>query len=226
MAAPQVSALPEAPSRADSPSTFTQRADALLGSLRRMVDEFNALNEYANEQAAYVGQRVDEANSNGLKDAAGNAAKAATYAAQSQSAKAQAETARDQALAGLGAADQSLNLIQLMAGLEGALSLAGMALREQERNIAYRVQSGEVTVTQAASAEHTRTYATAAVTLPRPYLDTAYQVEVECIAAAPFLGCEGKVQVQSRAVNGFVLAITGSATSATLRWKVLHPNAK
>lgn len=145
---------------------------------------------------------------------------------QTQAVKTQAEAARDQAIAGLGAADQSLNLIQLMAGLEGALSLAGMALREQERTTAYRVQSGEVTVTQTASTEHTRTYATAAVTLPRPYLDTAYQVEVECIAAAPFLGCEGKVQVQSRAVNGFVLAITGSATSATLRWKVLHPNAK
>lgn len=124
------------------------------------------------------------------------------------------------------AADQSLNLVHLAYGLAGAIDLAGQAVKEAERNATFRIQSGEAIVTQANSPAHTRTYASAAVTLPRAYRTTDYQIEVECIAAAPFLGCEGQVQVQSRSTNGFVLAITGSATSATLRWKAINPNAK
>lgn len=145
---------------------------------------------------------------------------------QAQAVKTQTETARNEAVAGLGAADQSLNLVHLAYGMAGAIDLAAQAVKEAERNVNFRIQSGEVTVTQADSPAHTRTYASAAVNLPRAYRTTDYQIEVECIAAAPFLGCEGQVQVQSRSTNGFVLAITGSATSATLRWKALHPNAK
>ena len=145
---------------------------------------------------------------------------------QAQAVKTQTETARNEAVAGLGAADQSLNLVHLAYGIAGAVDLAGQAVKEAERNVNFRIQSGEVTVTQADSPAHTRTYASAAVTLPRAYRTTDYQIEVECIAAAPFLGCEGQVQVQSRSTNGFVLAITGSATSATLRWKAINPNAK
>lgn len=124
------------------------------------------------------------------------------------------------------ASTQTLNLVHLAYGVAGAVDLAGQAVKEAERNVNFRIQSGEVTVTQADSPAHTRTYASAAVTLPRAYRTTDYQIEVECIAAAPFLGCEGQVQVQSRSTNGFVLAITGSATSATLRWKAINPNAK
>lgn len=145
---------------------------------------------------------------------------------QAQGVKTQTETARDEAVAGLGAADQSLNLVHLAYGLAGALDLAGQALKEAERNTSLRIQSGEVTVTQAASNGHTRTYATASVALPKAYRNSDYQITWEVIAAAPFLGCEGQVQIQSRATNGFVLAITGSATSATVRWKAFHPNAK
>lgn len=151
---------------------------------------------------------------------------AAASASQASSLKAQTETARDEAVAGLGAADQSLNLVHLAYGLAGALDLAGQALKEAERNTSLRIQSGEVTVTQAASNGHTRTYATASVALPKAYRNSDYQITWEVIAAAPFLGCEGQVQIQSRATNGFVLAITGSATSATVRWKAFHPNAK
>lgn len=151
---------------------------------------------------------------------------AAASASQASALKAQTETARDEAVAGLGAADQSLNLVHLAYGVAGAVDLAGQAVKEAERNVNFRIQSGEVTVTQADSPAHTRTYASAAVTLPRAYRTTDYQIEVECIAAAPFLGCEGQVQVQSRSTNGFVLAIAGSATSATLRWKAINPNAK
>lgn len=165
---------------------------------------------------------LDEATQSAAEDAA----RAEAALSQSQGVKAQTEEARDQAVAGLGAADQSLNLVHLGYGLSGALALAGQALGETERASRYRTQSGEVTITQAPSTAHERTYASAAVTLPRPYSEAGYQVVTEVIAAAPFPGCEGNVLVQSRSVNGFVLAITGSATSVTLRWKVIHPNAK
>lgn len=155
-----------------------------------------------------------------------DAGRAEAALSQAQGVKAQTETARDEAVAGLGAADQSLNLVHLAYGLAGALDLAGQALKEAERNTSLRIQSGEVTVTQAASNGHTRTYATASVALPKAYRNSDYQITWEVIAAAPFLGCEGQVQIQSRATNGFVLAITGSATSATVRWKAFHPNAK
>jgi len=153
-------------------------------------------------------------------------ANAAASASQASSLKTQTQTARDEAIAGLGAADQSLNLVHLAYGVAGAIDLAGQAGKEAERNANFRTQTGDVVVTQAASTGHTRTYASAAVTLAKPFRNTDYQISIECIAAAPFLGCEGSIQIQSRATNGFVIAITGSATSATLRWKVSHPNAK
>jgi len=161
-----------------------------------------------------------------VAEAAASQTAAASHASQASSLRAQTQTARDEAIAGLGAADQSLNLVHLAYGVAGALDVAGQAVKEAERNTNFRIQTGEATVTQAASSGHTRTYASVAVTLSRAYRSTDYQVEVECINAAPFLGCEGQVQVQSRSTNGFVLAITGSATSATLRWKTFHPNAK
>lgn len=188
-------------------------------------------NEVANLAAATTALTAEVNVKKSTLDASVDAASAsetaaAGHASQASSLKSQTETARDQALAGLGAADQSLNLVHLAYGVAGAIDLAGQAAKEAERNTNFRIQSGEATVTQAASGGHTRTYASVAVTLPRAYRTTDYQVEVECIAAAPFLGCEGSIQVQSRSTNGFVLAITGSATSAALRWKAIHPNAK
>jgi hypothetical protein len=47
--------------------------------------------------------------------------------AQLTSVKTQTEAARDQAIAGLGAADQSQNLVLLAAGLQHALDIAGLA---------------------------------------------------------------------------------------------------
>lgn len=141
-------------------------------------------------------------------------------------AKTQAEAARDQALAGLGAADQSLNLVQLYYAAARAISQAGQANNRIDRLLAYHMQSGEVTITQTANKDHTRSYASASVTLPKNYQDTNYQVLSEVISAVPFLGCEGSIQVTARATNGFVLLLTGSATSAVVRWKTFYPNAK
>jgi len=173
-----------------------------------------------------TGESHKNAAATSASSAASSASIAATSANQSINAKTQAETARDQAVAGLGAADQSTNLAQLAYGIARALAQAAQALRNHDRVLTYHTQSGTATVTQSASSAHFRNYASVAVTLPKPFLTTDYQVVVEAEAAAPFLGAEGQIIVSARATNGFVLLITGSATSATLRWKVIHPNAK
>lgn len=200
---------PTSPDRSDR-STFTGRSIAL--------DNWKKISNVPEMRVALAGvyaNALEVYNSNPIAAAAAAAASAAAAA-----------TARDQALAGLGAADQSINLVQLAYGLAAAIDLAALAQRRIDDSRTYIVQTGEATVAQSASTEYTRTYASVAVTLPKAYLDAAYQVVVECVSAVPFLGCEGTVQVQSRTATGFVLAITGSATSAVLRWKTIHPNAK
>lgn len=152
-------------------------------------------------------------------------ATATAKAAAAAASEAQAETARDQAVAGLGAADQSVNLAQLTYATDYAVLQAGLANKRLNDVHDQMIQSGTATITQAASTELVRNYATATVTLPKAYADALYQVEVECISATPALGHEGSVIVQSRATNSFVLAITGSATLASLRWKTIHPAA-
>ena len=92
-------------------------------------------------------------------------------------------------------------------------------------DITYKIQTGSVTITQAASNEMVRTHASAAVVLPAAYLDAGYQVVTEIESAAPFPGNAGLLLVSNRATNGFTLSMTGNATSATVRWKTLHPNA-
>lgn len=52
MTVPQISDLPTPPSRADSPATFTSRADALLGSLPGFVAGVNDLAAFVNDRAA------------------------------------------------------------------------------------------------------------------------------------------------------------------------------
>lgn len=210
-----VPSIPTPVPQASDPLNFDARADAYHTALPGVVSaqnaqnaENNALNNSNNAAAAITNQ----AFAAGLANAAANAQLAIQ--------------ARDQALAGLGAADQSVNLAQLAYGLSGAYDQAAIANRRIDDVRAYLTQSGVATITQAASESATRTYASVAVALPRPYPNTQYQVVVECEAAAPFLGCEGNVLVQNRATNGFVLAITGSATTATLRWEVLHLSAQ
>lgn len=116
-------------------------------------------------------------------------------------------------------------IIQLAYGLGFALDQAALAHRRVDDALTFQTQTGTATITQAASTEHARTYPTVAVTLPKAYRTNDYQVVIGVESVAPAVGHEGTVFVQSRATNGFVLAMTGSATSATLRWMVLHPAA-
>lgn len=99
MAVPQISALPTPPSRAESPSTFTQRADALLSALPAFVSQ-------ANDQAGFVDGRATLADQK-----ASAASSSAAAAAASQSAAAASETAaaqsRDSALQSASAAKAS-----------------------------------------------------------------------------------------------------------------------
>jgi hypothetical protein len=146
--------------------------------------------------------------------------------ANSAVASAAAADATAKAAGAVADAAVSATVVQLAYGLAAAVDLAALAQRRIDDVSAYKTQTGTCTVTQSASNEFTRTYASVAVTLPRAYLNANYQVVVECDSAAPFLGAEGQIQVQSRATNGFILAITGSATSASLRWKTIFPTAQ
>ncbi|MBS3996619.1 MAG: hypothetical protein KGZ67_04680 [Hydrogenophaga sp.] len=193
---------------------FDARADAFLAALPAFGAALNAQNEennalnVSNNAAANITQQAFAA---GLASAASNAQLA--------------QAARDAAWAGLGAADQSINLAQLAYAISGAFDLAALAHRRVNDVLALQTQTGTAVITQSASAEHVRAYATVAVTLPRAYRTNDYQVVVAVESAVPAQGHEGCVFVQSRALNGFVLAMTGSATSVNLRWKVLHPAA-
>jgi hypothetical protein len=147
---------------------------------------------------------------------------AGTKATEAASSAGAAALARDAALAGLGAADQSLAQALLAYGVSEAIDLAGQAIKGVDRLKGYFVQSGTVTITQSASIAVDRTYASAAVVLPRPYQDAGYQVVAEIESAVPAAAFAGQVTVSNRAVNGFSLSISGSATSAVVRWKTIH----
>ena len=113
-----ISALPTPPSRAASPSAFADQADALLAALPTFVTEANALQVDVTAKQATVSADYRAAMANGLANAAANAAGAAQ-------AKAQAEYARDQALAGLGVADNSQVLAELIGAIAYAIDVAG-----------------------------------------------------------------------------------------------------
>lgn len=191
---------------------------SLESEVASLVTATTALTDAVNVKKVTLDQSVN--------DAGDYAQRAETAESGAQALLAQTQAAKDDAVAGLGAADQSLNLVQLAGAVAGAIDLAGQAVKETERGRSYRTQRGEAAVTQAASREHARSYATVAVTLSKPYPDANYLVHRECINAAPFLGAEGVIQVLSQSANGFVLAITGSATSATLRWSTHYPDAR
>lgn len=111
-----ITSLPAAPSRSD-PINFAARGDALLSALLAFVTEANALQVDVNmkQQAATAASLItQQAFTAGLASAASNAQIAIS--------------ARDQALAGLGAADQSVNLVMLTAGIQGAMDLIAIAL--------------------------------------------------------------------------------------------------
>lgn len=122
-----ISALPTPPSRAASPSAFADQADALLAALPLFVDEANALQSDVTGKQVTVSSTYSAAMTAGLANAAANAA-AATQAA------AQAEYARDQALDGLGAADNSQVLSNLVGALAYVLDLAAKATGETIEN--------------------------------------------------------------------------------------------
>ena len=145
-----ISALPTPPSRANSPSDFATKADALLGALPTFVTEANDLQADVNGKQAAASAAATTATSKAAEalTSASNAAAseasalaskitsvdrataAAASAQESVATLAQTQYARDQALAGLGAADNS----QILADLGGqhvyATDLAAQAVRE------------------------------------------------------------------------------------------------
>lgn len=170
-----------------------------------------------------------------------NSANVAASAVLSQltSIKTQTETARDQALAGLGAADNSQVLSELVGAVQFAVSQAGALSKDLDDARNYRTMTGVVNLTQNASTDVIRTYPTAAVAFARPnplggpaatiacsYPDAGYQVDFEVLSASPNIEFAGQIRAQSKASNGFVVAMTGSATAASIRWTATYPNVK
>lgn len=91
MAVPQISSLPDAPSRQDDGPAFIEKADAFLGAL-------DGFGQQANAQADFVDERVQAALDAGLEDAEANATAAqssknaaATSASQASQAAAEAQ---------------------------------------------------------------------------------------------------------------------------------------
>lgn len=79
MPAPQITALPDPPSRQD-PTNFAVKGDAFLGALPTFATEANAL-------ATQVNERVDAAFAAGLESAATNAATTVTKAAEARASE-------------------------------------------------------------------------------------------------------------------------------------------
>lgn len=123
-------------------------------------------------------------------------------------------------------ADQSVANMQLAFAADYAMDQAAQANKRVTDATTYQTQTGTASFTQSASSELIRTYATATVSLPKAYRNTDYQIVIETVSATPALGFEGQITVQSRAVNSFVLQMSGSATACSVRWKAIHPNAE
>jgi hypothetical protein len=123
-------------------------------------------------------------------------------------------------------ADQTQTDSALTFAIGYAMDQAAQANERVTDATSYQTQTGTASFTQSSSNEVTRTYATATVSLPKPYKNTDYQVVVESVSATPMLGFEGQITVQSRSINSFVLQMSGSATACSVRWKAMHPNAE
>jgi hypothetical protein len=89
-----------------------------------------------------------------------------------------------------------------------------------------KTQTGTVAISQAASTEVIRTYASAAVALATPYFDTDYQIVFEVLSATPNADFVGEVRAESKSINGFVIVITGSATAVAVKWTTINLQAK
>ena len=189
------------------------------------------LTEQAAGPTPSAGKRVVYAHTDGrlhLKDAAGNEYVLMRVGDAINGTPIGLETPAAGAFTTLSinAIDQAQTNAQMAYGVSYAIEQAGMANKRVTDATSYQTQTGTATITQAASTELVRTYASVAVVLPKPYTGTDYQVVAEIESTAPFEGCAGQVLIKNRATNGFTLAITGSATSTVIRWKTLHPNAK
>lgn len=114
-----ISALPTPPSRADDTTTFSAKADALLGALPDFVteantlrDEVNAMRDDAEAKRAATATLKDDTIV--IKDAAEDARDAAlSYRDTTNTYRGQAETARDQAQTAAAAAGASAGLPSL-----------------------------------------------------------------------------------------------------------------
>lgn len=111
-----IPALPAPVPQSTDPINFDARADAFLGALPATADAMNAQNAENNSINANVNSKRDELMAAGLASAAAHAVQAAM--------------ARDQALAGLGAADQSINLAQLAGGIAHTVDLLGVVIKD------------------------------------------------------------------------------------------------
>jgi hypothetical protein len=129
---------------------------------------------------------------------------------------------------------QDSNIAKLTYALDFAIDQAGIANKRIDADQTHRQQNGTATFTQSASTDLVRTYASAAVTLAKPFDGVDYQVIAEVVSAKPnsaatesaTLACfAGDVVVSNRATNGFTLSITGSAVAATVRWRVVSDSA-
>ena len=87
-------------------------------------------------------------------------------------------------------------------------------------------QTGVVSISQAFSRDVIRTHASVPVMLPVAVIGTDYQVHFEVLSAAPTEDFVGEIRALSKSTNGFVVAMTGSATTASLRWTITHFNEK
>jgi len=228
--------------QASDPINFDARADAYHVQLPITVNALNAQNVENN--ALNASTNTAAATASGAALAAQSFANASLWVASTNYAQGTVAISRldflpyRRIVAGTTATDPANDptnwvvafdqkaIIQLAYGLSMALDQAALAHRRVDDALTLQTQTGTATIAQAASTEHQRTYATVAVTLPKSYRTTDYQVVIAVESAAPAQGHEGTVFVQSRATNGFVIAMTGSATSASLRWKVMHPAAQ
>jgi hypothetical protein len=112
MTVPQITALPDPPSRQD-PTNFAVKGDAFLGALPNFATEANSL-------ATQVNERVDAAFAAGLESAAANATNAANSAASALTQRNLAETAKTGAQQERIAAELARDEAEAFAGLAQA----------------------------------------------------------------------------------------------------------
>ena len=127
MAAPQISPLPPPPSPADSPSTFTERADDFLGALPQFQAQANAQAAHTDERAAEADQSATAA-ADSATAAASSAAQAGNHSAKASQWAAAAED--EQVEAGQYSARHHAAKAQASAGAAASSAAAASMGRE------------------------------------------------------------------------------------------------